>query len=304
MATNVVNHISAPKIVFIVPYRDRANNLNVFRVMMAHLLEDYDPSSYEVFFAHQDDTRPFNRGGIKNVGFMAVKDRYPNTYRDMTFVFNDVDTVPSTKGLINYETTRGVIKHFYGVKFALGGIFSITGHDFERINGFPCYWSWGYEDNVLNNRATSNGLTIDRSTFFRIGDPSILQTVDSYVKAINRRHKEMMRNDDGGDGVSSITDVQYKFDDTPSSMMGKFIHISKFESIHKIEHERISDYNLMSNRYVRCLGSPSSSKSTQGQTQEKKPDENQKSEQGQQTKSQHPRPPVGARSRGLVFLGR
>ena len=119
-----------PKIVFIVPYRNRANNLNVFRVMMAHVLEDYDPSSYEVFFAHQDDMRPFNRGGIKNVGFMAARDRYPNTYKDITFVFNDVDTVPSVKGLINYETTRGVIKHFYGVNFALGGIFSITGHDF------------------------------------------------------------------------------------------------------------------------------------------------------------------------------
>ena len=63
-----------PKIVFIVPYRNRANNLNVFRVMMTHMLEDYDPSSYEVFFAHQDDMRPFNRGGIKNVGFMAARD--------------------------------------------------------------------------------------------------------------------------------------------------------------------------------------------------------------------------------------
>ena len=109
-----------PKIVFIVPYRNRANNLNVFRVMMTHILEDYDPSSYEVFFAHQDDMRPFNRGGIKNVGFMAARDRYPNTYKDITFVFNDVDTVPSVKGLIDYETTRGVIKHFYGVNFALG----------------------------------------------------------------------------------------------------------------------------------------------------------------------------------------
>lgn len=244
-----------PKIVFIVPYRDRANNLNVFRVMMTHVLEDHDPCSFEVFFAHQDDTRPFNRGGIKNAGFMAVRDRYPNTYRDITFVFNDVDTVPSMKGLLPYETVRGVIKHFYGVKFALGGIFSITGHDFELINGFPCYWSWGYEDNVLNTRALKCGLTIDRSVFFNIGDSAILQTVDSYVKAVNRRHKEEMRNDDGSDGVSSITNVQYRFekasDDAASPMVGSFIHVSEFEPSHRVEHERIMNYDLINKRYVR-----------------------------------------------------
>lgn len=243
-----------PKIVFIVPYRDRHNHLNVFRVMMSHIMDDYEQGSYEIYFAHQDDMRPFNRGGIKNAGFMAVRDRYPNTYRDISFVFNDVDTVPSTKGLLNYQTKRGVIKHFYGVKCALGGIFSITGYDFERINGFPCYWSWGYEDNVIQNRALKAGITIDRSTFFGIGDSSILQTVDSFVKAINRRHKEEMRNDDGSDGVSSIKDIRYKFErgsgEFSASAIGSFIHISWFEPIHKIESERISGYDMMRQRYV------------------------------------------------------
>lgn len=285
-----------PKIVFIVPYRNRANNLNVFRVMMTHILEDYDPSSYEVFFAHQDDMRPFNRGGIKNVGFMAARDRYPNTYKDITFVFNDVDTVPSVKGLIDYETTRGVIKHFYGVNFALGGIFSITGHDFELINGFPCYWSWGYEDNVLNTRSLRNGLTIDRSVFFQIGDSAILQTVDCYVKAVNRRHKDEMKNDNGSDGVSSIIDVSYTFDDkTASSMLGKFIHITDFEPIHRIEHERIINYDLMNKRYVKNTCLPSLSNSVQ----ERKENRKQESEQKQQIRL----PPSG-RSRGLVMVGR
>ena len=312
MESDTTTRRGPPKIVFIVPYRDRANHLNVFRVMMTHLLEDYDPNSYEIFFAHQDDKRPFNRGGMKNIGFMAVRYKYPHAYRDITFVFNDVDTVPSTKGLINYETTRGVIKHFYGVRFALGGIFSITGHDFELINGFPCYWSWGYEDNVLNRRALTSGLTIDRSTFFQIGDSSILQTVDSYVKAVNKRHKEEMRNDDGRDGVSTITNVQYEFDDAQSSAMGTFIHISSFESIHKIEHERMADYDLMRNKYVKGSGSPMLFGNIQEQKQERK------QERVPQINPHHPHPrpnvrlhphppqhpPSGGRSRGLVFLGR
>ena len=248
-----VNQRPDPKIVFIVPYRDRENHLNVFRVMMTHIMEDHEPGTYQIYFAHQADSRPFNRGAIKNVGFAAVRDRYPNTYRDMTFVFNDVDTVPARKGLLEYETKRGVIKHFYGVRFALGGIFSITGHDFEAINGFPCYWSWGYEDNVINNRVTKAGITIDRSTFFGIGDSNILQSVDTYIKSVNKNHKEEMRRDDGSDGVSTITDIRYEFErgvGESSSAIGSFIHIRWFETAHKLSEERISNYDFLKKRYV------------------------------------------------------
>ena len=60
---------TAPKIVFVVPYRDREHHLKFFSVYMKHILSDYDPSTYEIYIVHQKDGRPINRGGMKNIGF-------------------------------------------------------------------------------------------------------------------------------------------------------------------------------------------------------------------------------------------
>lgn len=232
-----------PTIIFIVPYRDRKYHMNIFNVMMKHILEDYDEKYYEICFAHQMDARPFNRGAMKNLGFYAMKQKYPENYKDITFVFNDIDTVPSMKGLINYETESGIIKHFYGFPYALGGIFSITGSDFEKINGFPCYWSWGYEDNVINTRATKMGLTIDRSVFYKVGNQAILQTVDSFVKNVNKKHKDVIRNDRFIDGINTIENITYTVD-------GNFINFKSFEPLNTLENEDLSPYNMLENKYL------------------------------------------------------
>ena len=112
-----------PKLVFIVPYRNRKNDKTHFEIYIKYLLEDYSQEEYEIYYSHQNDTRAFNRGATKNIGFLAIRDKYPDNYRDITFVFNDIDILPINKNLLNYYTTNGVVKHFYGFNFALGGIF-------------------------------------------------------------------------------------------------------------------------------------------------------------------------------------
>ena len=115
-----------PKIIFIVPYRSRMQEANHFKIYMnRYIMEDYKEGDYQIFFVHQFDSRPFNRGAMKNIGFIAMKEKYPEDYKNITFVFNDVDTLPSFKNLLNYETTHGYIKHFYGFEWTLGGIVSI-----------------------------------------------------------------------------------------------------------------------------------------------------------------------------------
>ena len=220
-SANVPN---VPKVVFIIPYRDRVQHKEFFTVYMKHVLEDIPKTDYEIYFVEQKNTLPFNRGAMKNIGFLALKYKYPNYYKNITFVFNDVDTVPYSKNIIDYDTTPGIVKHFYGFKFALGGIFSIKGEDFERTNGFPNFWAWGGEDNYMQKRVEYAGLYIDRSIFFNILDKNILQLCDGVKRLICRKEAATVVNMTTSDGLVTIYNLNYEFKD-------EYINVYNFQTM-------------------------------------------------------------------------
>jgi len=202
--------VKVPKKVFIVPYRNRVQHKFFFSKYMQFILEG--DTDYEIYFSHQCDVRTFNRGATRNIGFLAIKNKYPNDYKNITFIFNDVDTIPFYK-LFDYETTFGVVKHYYGFKYALGGIVAIKGGDFERTNGYPCFWGWGMEDNVLQKRCEALGITIDRSIFYNIGSPEILQLFDGISRIISKKDPWRGEHDNGIDGLRTISNLTYTIDD-------------------------------------------------------------------------------------------
>lgn len=207
--------MEVPKRVFIVPYRNRIQHKHFFSNYMSNvILKGQD--DYEIYFSHQADTRNFNRGAMKDIGFLAIRDKYPNEYRDITFIFNDVDTMPFTN-LFTYETEPGIVRHYYGFKYALGGIVVMKGSDFERINGFPCYWGWGNEDNALQDRCIKAGIQIDRSVFYPIGNPNILQLFDGMTRLISKKDPWRYKNDTGRDGLTTITGLVYTVDEESSN---------------------------------------------------------------------------------------
>jgi len=210
-----------PKVVFIVPYRDRQQQYDFFARQMAYVLEG---TSHRILYIHQKDKRSFNRGAIKNIGFITIKELYPDTYKNITLVFNDIDTMPYTKGFFNYETVPGVVKHFYGFTFALGGIVSINAGDFERLNGFPNLWGWGYEDNALNQRAIKNNIRIDRTQFYKLLDKNILHLQDGVVRDVNRTDYTIYKSLTT-EGVNSITNIKYTIDDTTG-----FVDVTDFNT--------------------------------------------------------------------------
>ena len=232
-----LSEMNIPKIVFIIPYRDRVEHKEFFTVYMKHVLEDIPKTDYEIYFVEQKNTLPFNRGAMKNIGFLALKYKYPNDYKNITFVFNDVDTVPYSKNIINYDTTPGVVKHYYGFKFALGGIFSIKGEDFERTNGFPNFWAWGGEDNYMQKRVEYAGLYIDRSVFFNILDKNILQLCDGVKRLICRKEAATVVNMTTTDGLVTIRNLNYEFKD-------EYINVYNFQTIRDPRMLRFEEQNI------------------------------------------------------------
>jgi hypothetical protein len=243
--------IKIPKYIFIVPYRNRVQQKFFFCKYMSFILEDKE--DYEILFSHQCDARTFNRGAVKNIGFIAARNKYPNHYKDITFIFNDVDTIPFNK-IFDYETIHGVVKHYYGFKYALGGIVVMKGSDFEKTNGFPCFWGWGMEDNVLQKRCEHIGLKIDRSVFYNIGSPEILQLFDGISRIISKKDPWRGEYDDGQDGLRTITQLKYTIDEksenpndnifTVHNSKIKFINIKTFLTHIPFGSEEYYNYDL------------------------------------------------------------
>lgn len=224
-----------PEIVFIVPYRNRPQHKFYFSKYMTSILKR-PISSYEIYFSHQCDARSFNRGATKNIGFLAVKHKYPNHYKNITFVFNDIDTIPFND-ILNYMVTAGTAKHYYGFNYALGGIVAIKGGDFEKSNGYPNFWGWGMEDNVLQNRVLNCGINIDRNQFYKIGSPEILQLFDGVSRFINKKDPWRATHDTNIDGIKTIHKLNYSVDKTSNNPV---------DNIHRVEASNIFIINILS----------------------------------------------------------
>jgi len=233
--------LDVPIVIFIVPYRDRETEKDIFNEKMTNIMENYPNGYYKIFYIQQNFEKPFNRGAMKNIGFLMVKNKYPNNYKNITIVFNDIDTTPVNKETIpDYSTSRGIVKHFYGYNFVLGGIVSILAGDFEIINGFPNYYSWGFEDNELNDRVKEKGFIIDRSVFYHISDNiNILQIKQSHIRVVNSgefdRFIRKVR-----EGINTIHNLIYVIDETTG-----IVDVKNFQTTHNVNESLNKDFNTL-----------------------------------------------------------
>jgi hypothetical protein len=244
-----------PSIIFIIPYRDRQEHLESYLAQMKIVLpatDSYNPDDVKICIVHQCDNRSFNRGALKNIGFIVTKNKYPNDYQNITLVFNDVDTYPVAAGIIpSYDTARGIVKHFYGFTYALGGIVSVKAGDFEAMNGFPNYWTWGFEDNMLQKRAIKAGFGIDRSNFFPANHSNISHHASGNERIINRSEFERYAQN-RNDGINTITNVTYDTYEKDDQI--GFINVNTFDTEYHHNQSLDQRYDIRSNRAPFSIG--------------------------------------------------
>lgn len=228
------------KKLFIIPYRDRFAQQQVFINHMSKILEG---AEYEFIFVHQRDGRPFNRGAMKNIGFLYAKATYPQEYKDMTLIFHDIDHVPAIKGQFDYETTKGTVKHYFGFKHVLGGMFAIKGSDFERTFGFPNLWGWGFEDNAIKKKWESVGGKIDRSQWMNRHDKRVVELSHGLLSArrqVNPTNVDYVYRKVEEHGFHTLQNLQYKVESINDK--SKMINVISFTSESAAKDQRFSEH--------------------------------------------------------------
>jgi N-terminal region of glycosyl transferase group 7/N-terminal domain of galactosyltransferase len=193
-----------PRLCIVVPYRDRPEQLRQFvQHTGAYFSRDKTDSQipYSVLIVEQSPGLPFNRGALKNIGFLLGEGASDYT------CFHDVDYLPmwadytwsdapaplvwygaEIKPVAPGRSTRAV-NHVMETFFGAAVLFPNA--TFRRIDGYSNeYWGWGFEDEDIRSRLIAAQIATDRrrGTFlplhhdnegYRVeGGPSAIHTVN------------------------------------------------------------------------------------------------------------------------------
>jgi len=161
LPTNPIQHSNySDKICIIIPIRNREAQLEEIVPRLEEILT-FQGLDYRIYIVEQADNGMFNLGKLTNVGFIeSQRDGFSDYY-----VKTDVDIFPLTNDLIEYTPYSGV-RHLYGHRHSLGGIFSFDRVSFIKTNGHSNeYFGWGWEDVDFLERLSICNIVIDKSNF-------------------------------------------------------------------------------------------------------------------------------------------
>lgn len=179
------------KLGVIVPYRDRYDQLQIFKKRIIKYLENTG-IDFEVIIIEQDNAKLFNRGMLLNIGFT-----YAEKMGCDYVVFHDIDMIPyfvdysysdhpihlATKFMKNNNMSKIVFDTYFG------GITLFSVEDFKKVNGFSNkYWGWGFEDDDLLLRCSKHNLGLNEIKVKNQGDyhPGLkFNGKNSYVRGKN-----------------------------------------------------------------------------------------------------------------------
>ena len=151
------------KLGIVVPYRDRIDQLEVFRKTMSLYLEDID---YELIIVDQQCSNDFNRGKLLNIGFIKAEELGCDyvVFHDIDMLPIDVDYSYSEEVLHlvdKMKTDPGFSRDNFDEYF--GGVTLFPVDLFKAVNGYTNeYYGWGFEDDNLMLRCREVGIKLGR----------------------------------------------------------------------------------------------------------------------------------------------
>jgi hypothetical protein len=164
------------RLAIIVPYRDRQQHLDQFVPhMRAYFARDKLDKAidYRVLVVEQERGLPFNRGALKNAGFLLTEAQsdyccfhdidYLPIWADYSFaevptpiVWYGAEERPIAPGRTN-RVAKHDLEHFFG------GALIVPNSAFRSVNGYSNdYWGWGYEDVDIKARFEAAGVATGR----------------------------------------------------------------------------------------------------------------------------------------------
>jgi hypothetical protein len=198
---------------FIIPYRNRKEHLDEFIKRFTEMLKDKDIDA-QFYIIHQINSSEFNRGAMKNIGFLEVCKNRP----DGLFIFHDVDTYPVYWGSIQYEAKKGEFRRpvMNSSPENLGLICSCWKEEFEKTNGFANYWGWGSEDGALYYRAKKLGILINENNMVDYINTKLVVNKEHY-RNVDKEHFYTAKNGDllalekkMGDMSNGLSNIEYE----------------------------------------------------------------------------------------------
>ncbi len=157
---------SYQKVAIIVPYRNRLSHLQLF-VQHIHPFLNQQLIDYTLFIIEQNDSKPFNRGKLFNIGFVEA-----NKLDDFCcFIFHDIDLLPLNQKQLYYcsQNPRHMCSALDKFRYVLlypdllGGVVAITKNHYQLVNGYSNQFEgWGGEDDDFFNRIKDKKLVLTR----------------------------------------------------------------------------------------------------------------------------------------------
>lgn len=153
-----------PRLNIVVPYRDREAHMREFLPhMRAYFARDKQDRNipYRVTIVEQEKGLPFNRGALKNIGFLLAEADY-TCFHDIDYLplWADYSWTDRPTGIVWFgaETRpvapgRSPVRVGHDMNIFFGGALLVPNDLFRQVNGYSNdYWGWGYEDMDLMRR--------------------------------------------------------------------------------------------------------------------------------------------------------